>query len=141
MDNDTYAIHIRSMIKHENILENNRLTWLLVSQGFLFAAVGVALESNVHILFIRICSIAGLLISVSAGLHLKHARRAMNDLLVDFKTKVPKYNGPPVIGLDMEKNISASERYLIPPYFLPCVFIGVWIAIFLCAKSLVLPSP
>ena len=33
-----YASVIRSMIRHENELTNNRLTWMLVLQGFLFVA-------------------------------------------------------------------------------------------------------
>jgi len=35
----------RSVIEHENTLVNNRVTWLLVSQGFLFAAYGTLLTS------------------------------------------------------------------------------------------------
>ena len=34
---------VRSVIEHENSLVNNRITWLLVSQGFLFAAYGTLL--------------------------------------------------------------------------------------------------
>jgi hypothetical protein len=36
---------VRSVIEHENSLVNNRVTWLLVSQGFLFAAYGTLLAS------------------------------------------------------------------------------------------------
>ncbi len=94
MNDDDFADRIRSMIEHENTLENNRLNWLLVTQGLLFAAIGVALEPNVRPLFIRICSVAGLVTSLSAGIHLRHSRRAMNNLLENFKTRIPKYDGP-----------------------------------------------
>lgn len=141
MEVDDFADRIRSMIEHENTLENNRLNWLLITQGLLFAAVGVALESNVRPLFIYICSAAGLVTSLSAGIHLRHGRRAMNDLLKKFKERIPDYGGPRVIGLDMQKDVSPVKRYLIPPYFLPWVFIVLWVVIFLSAKCLVQTSP
>jgi len=33
---------IRTMIEHENLLVNYRLTWLIALQGLLFAALGFA---------------------------------------------------------------------------------------------------
>jgi|SRR5215813_2449406 len=36
---------VRSVIEHENTLVNNRVTWLLVSQGFLLATYGTLLTS------------------------------------------------------------------------------------------------
>ena len=36
MDEDHFADCIRSMIKDENTLENNRLNWMLIIQGLLF---------------------------------------------------------------------------------------------------------
>ncbi len=140
MDAEKFANQTRSMIEHENTLENNRLNWLLIAQGLLFAAVGVAIQAKVNVIFIYICAVAGLTISLSAGTHLRHGRRAMNDLLKEFKEKFPDYGGPRVIGLDMEE-LYPIERYIIPPYFLPWVFIALWVAISLLANWLVRAAP
>ena len=141
MDAEKFADGIRSMIEHENTLENNRLNWLLIAQGLLFAAVGVAIQAKVSVLFIYICAVAGFTISLSAGTHLRHGRRAMNDLLKEFKEKFPNFSGPPVIGLDMQEKLLRVERYLIPPYFLPWVFFGLWVAIVISANCLIPASP
>ncbi|MHC4423814.1 MAG: hypothetical protein ACYSWR_03985 [Planctomycetota bacterium] len=141
MDAEKFADQTRSMIEHENTLENNRLNWLLIAQGLLFAAVGVAIQAKVSVIFIYICAVAGLTTSFSAGTHLRHGRRAMNDLLKEFKEKFPDYDGPRIIGLDMEEELSFRERYIIPPYFLPWVFIALWFAISLLANLLVRASP
>ncbi len=141
MDAGEFADQTRSMIEHENTLENNRLNWLLIAQGLLFAAVGVAIQAKVNVIFVYICAVAGLTTGLSAGTHLRHGRRAMNDLLKEFKEKFPDYGGPWVIGLDMEEKLSPIERYIIPPYFLPWVFIALWVAISLVANWLVRASP
>ncbi len=135
MNKEEFADKTRSMIEHENTLENNRLNWLLIAQGLLFAAVGVVIQTKVNVIFIYICAVAGLTISISAGTHLLHGRRAMIKLLEEFKKTFPNYGGHRVIGLDMKDEISRMERYIIPPYFLPWVFIALWIAISLWASS------
>ena len=133
MDEETFADLTRSMIENENELENNRLNWLLIAQGLFFAAVGVAIETDVTVIFIYICAVAGLTTSISAGIHLLHSRQAIKDLHNEFKKKFPDYIGPRVIGLDPQKK-SPIVRYLIPPYFLPWVFVVLWVVIFLSAK-------
>jgi hypothetical protein len=65
MDEETFADLTRSMIENENELENNRLNWLLIAQGLFFAAVGVAIETDVTVIFIYICAVAGLTSSCS----------------------------------------------------------------------------
>ncbi len=135
MNKEDFANKTRAMIEHENTLENNRLNWLLIAQGLLFAAVGVAIQAGDGLIFIYICTVAGIAISISAGTHLRHGRRAMIKLLQEFKNECPNYRGLQVIGLDMEdeKEIATMERYIIPPYFLPWAFIALWVAISLWA--------
>ena len=141
MDMEQFANQTRSMIEHENTLENNRLNWLLIAQGLLFAAVGVVIQAKATVFFIYICAVAGLATSLSAGTHLNHGRRAMNDLLEEFKRKFPNYDGPQVIGLDMKEKLSPIGRYIIPPYFLPWVFVVLWVAICFLANWLVETCP
>ena len=42
-----YTSILREMIRHEDVVTNNRLTWMLVSQGVLFAAT--ATFWNIHL--------------------------------------------------------------------------------------------
>jgi hypothetical protein len=37
---------VRSAIEHENDLTNHRFTWLMASQGFLFAAFGLTWQAS-----------------------------------------------------------------------------------------------
>ena len=47
MTEDEYADRIRRIIQNENTLENNRLQWMLVIQGFLLTGLGASIKSDI----------------------------------------------------------------------------------------------
>ena len=72
----------RSIIEHENILVNHRITWLLLSQGALLAAFANLYQkmsdksvtnSEIFLIPLLFLSILGILISVNLFSHLRNA--------------------------------------------------------------------
>ena len=125
---DDYADKIRLLIEHENNLENNRIQWMLVIQGFLLAAFGTTLNSSFPNKIVFVFSVIGFITSLSTYAHLLQSRKAMNNAYEDFKSAYPNYNGPPVIGLEMSK-LPWYKRYIIPPYILPVLFMLIWMVL------------
>jgi hypothetical protein len=75
---------VRSALEHENTLTNHRLTWLLTSQGFLFAAFALVFEAStkndvkpeIRVVYEWILgglAITGILVSVWIGLGIQTA--------------------------------------------------------------------
>lgn len=121
-------VNYREMIRHENDLINQRLTWLSGFQGLLFAALAFAWgKSNIFYLSVIIC-IVGFLIAVSIGLATSKANRAIKNLSQEWdEKKLENYDGP-----DIEGNRCGSEKLdiLLPGSFVPLVFSVAWVFIF-----------
>ncbi len=132
MEDDKYADRIRKIIAHENELENNRLQWMLVIQGFLLAGLGASIKSCLITRISIIFAIIGFVTSFSVFIHLIHCRMAMQKTLNDFEEKFANYKGPKVIGLNMSKLKWYHLGFLIPPYVLPPLFMIVWIVLPIC---------
>ncbi len=130
---------VRSAIEHENDLINQRLTWLLVSQGFIFGAFGVALNklteavhdlalrNDIHALLFALAS-TGFLTSIffSRGIltaHLQH-----NALKLWWEKRVPdklarERDHPPICGNH------PSFGFQIPYHWFPYVFTCAWLCL------------
>jgi len=133
MNEDGYADRIRRIIQNENTLENNRLQWMLVIQGFLLTGLGASIKSDIIVSISIIFAIIGFVTSLSTFNHLIHCRMAMREASTEFKRKFPNYQGPKVIGLDVGE-LKWYFRFFIPPYVLPVLFMVTWIALPLCLK-------
>lgn len=79
---------IRAAIEHENTLVNHRLTWLLTSQGFLFAGFGLVFtsmkESSLDIIYslllLSLISLVGMTVSCKICLDIEGAARQLAEL-------------------------------------------------------------
>ena len=86
---------VRSQVVDENNLINQRLTWLLASQAFLFAAYGFVLQSlnrdaASNWFFFSVSVVLGLLgviFSISSLVSIRLAEAAMQDLLREAESK------------------------------------------------------
>ena len=77
---------IRQAIEHENTLVNHRLTWLLTSQGFLFAGFGLVFTHEKgftelpSLLVLSVISAVGIALSVKTYMDIERAARQLSEL-------------------------------------------------------------
>ena len=128
---------IRSLIQHENDLQNHRLTWLMTLQGLLFAALGFAWDKNDTRVLVVIFSILGIAVSLSAWSALRLSNAAYETLESWWKAHKPaEYAGPPIWGYrpDVPAGLlaKATDRFfwiLRPWRILPWTFGLGWFSI------------
>jgi hypothetical protein len=125
---------IRSMIEHENSLQNYRLTWLMTTQGLLFAALGFAWDKTGAVALVIIVSVLGIFISASMWLVLRLSELAFQGLIEWWEKHQPNdYNGAPVLGLRTQAR--GFRWYMLPWKTLPWVFALAWLWIFVLNLS------
>lgn len=142
----------RAAIEHENLLTNHRLTWLLASQGFLFAIYGLVLKEAVPALFaiengstthpsvdmkalsalymwvLLALSVTGILVCLHLSLGLKAAHEHHARLERWFKRRDhPRDRRPPLAG----KNPRLLRRWDVPYWLFPFIFAIAWLILLL----------
>jgi hypothetical protein len=121
---------VREMIKHEDELTNERLTWLGQFEGLLFVAYGLAVKDlNDPVLTWVVCSL-GLLIAVSVLFATWRADKATGELAKQWDWHKGSLEGdcwePDVQGIRGDK---LRQKLLWPGRFLPILFALAWLAI------------
>jgi hypothetical protein len=134
-----YANVIRSMIQHEDSLADNRVNWLLITQGLLFTAFS-ELQSRLE--FVFVLAVIGIVISVSFFISFKMNENAIANLFSFWDRHLEKTGGkwenyPPVIGVDLTSKgrFLALDRFIAPRKILPWAFALAWIII--CVLKLI----
>lgn len=128
-----YLNVIRDMIKHENEVVNQRLSWLFTLQGLLFTAISFLWEKNL-ILVVVLC-IVGIISCISIGYFLYLGQIAITDLMTDAKNYTaplpPDWKFPPLIGITREKSRTRQiiEKCVLPSRLLPWVLLLAWVVI------------
>jgi len=121
-----YLTVIREMIKHENELVNQRLSWLFTLQGLLFTATSFLWKATM--LPVIVFSFVGIISCISIGYTLRRGLNAIKELLAlksDYKKPLPKnWIFPPTIGAR-----SKAKEWILPAMLLPWVLGIAWIAI------------
>lgn len=145
---------IRELVKHENDLINNRLTWMVLFETFLLGGYVILLSNiknfaeNTFILKITlsIIGLVGLFTTLSIFLSLRKADVSIHNLLDKYCSYFHKYLGkdidnekkyitsfPIVFGYISDINDYCSNkeskisRYLLPWYVLPAIFVLAWL--------------
>jgi len=132
-ETNEFAKTIRQMIAHEDDLLNNRMNWLLVIQGLLFAALS-NLSNKPKLVFVLISF--GFLVSVSCMISFITGEHAIRKLLNHWdkhleERKLKWQDFPPVFGAALDnKTFRILDRFLSPRRLLPLVFAIGWIIIF-----------
>ncbi|TRV56867.1 MAG: hypothetical protein EWV69_17095 [Microcystis panniformis Mp_MB_F_20080800_S26] len=125
---------VRSAIEHENQLTNHRLTWLLSSQAFLFAAFALVFQASTksdvnsdqkvfYQLVLAGFSLTGILVGIYIQRPLRTAE-IQHDNLRDwwYKSISDHDRHPPICG----DTPNWRDRFL-PPSRFPLVFVAAWI--------------
>jgi hypothetical protein len=115
---------IREMIRHENDLLNQRITWFSTIQGLLFAALALVWDKANSNSLVIILSLIGGILSASTFYALQRGLEAIR-IQIEWwdKNKTAGYSGPDIIG----RRPSPKSRNFFWPYFLfPIVFIAAW---------------
>lgn len=107
LEPEKFYAFTRAQIEHEDRLINNRMTWLLVFQGFLFSAYGVSFVASASLsknltcieytneLFLQLTAlrqylpVIGIISSILVGLQVLAANRSIGDLRYNWQKKVP----------------------------------------------------
>jgi hypothetical protein len=131
-----YAQAVRTMIVHEDDLLNNRMNWLLVVQGLLFAALGSLKDSSPQIPGLIYVLIAfGFLISISSKIAFVSSDRAIQTLLTYWDMHLKATRGrwqdyPPIFGAELQNRMLMQlDRFLSPRNLLPWAFALGWLVI------------
>lgn len=118
---------IREMIRHEDDLFNQRITWFSTIQGLLFAALALSWDKTNAFSLVIILSLLGAIISGSTYYTLRRGLEAVVTQMDWWdKHKPDDYSGPDIIG----RRPTPKSKNLLWPYFLfPIVFMAAWIII------------
>lgn len=119
--------HYRSIIEHENILLNHRMTWMWTLQGLLFTASSFFkkfLNGNFPVFLI---CIIGIFTCISISYSLNKSRRKLDSLHNDVEKLSNNSELENVIPVHY-KNDSIFD-FLYPWKFLPITFAFAWISL------------
>ena len=117
---------LRALIRQENDVTNHRTTWLLVSQGILFAAVSALVK--VHWFPTLVVAVVGILAAISIGHSLKNSYESRQYLKRTWRERVNERgykweDFPPLDGGNPEVR---TINWLFPWTFIPRVIVGAW---------------
>jgi len=117
---------IRELLVHEDQVINNRMVWLGVFQGLLFASLGFAWQKQDSKCLIVIFSLLGMIVSALLFCTLLTSTIASMNLLKCWDRLKPKtYDGPDVVGFAPKK--CRLFRMVIAPWnLIPLFFIAAW---------------
>ena len=127
-----YAQAVREMIAHEDELLNNRMNWLLVAQGLLFAALD-SVQDTPGLVYVLIAF--GLLIAISSKIAFIASDRAISNLLAYWDEHLKSANQrwqdyPPVFGAAIDSSVFMKlDSLLGPRTLLPWAFMLGWVVI------------
>jgi hypothetical protein len=126
MDNDSNeeAKIIRDMVRHEDDLLNQRITWFSTIQGLLFAALALVWDKASSSSLVLTLSLIGVILSASTFYALQRGLEAIR-IQIEWwdKNKATNYAGPDVIG---RRPGLKSKNWLWPYFLFPVVFITAW---------------
>ncbi len=136
-----YNDALKELIKTENEIENDRMTWLLTINGALLAIMALLVDKIERYRFISYATGgSAILANISLGYSIVcsvSAIEQMEFLRKCLQVKFDEHVLPPVIGLG-QAGISAVEHYLCPWNCLPVGLCLCWLVLadyILCKKE------
>jgi hypothetical protein len=126
---DDLAVAIRDLIKHENDLVNQRIGWLVQTQGLLFAALAFAWEKAPKLSYILSGVGIATAISIASAIALYSPTvRRLNALWLERAPEAERLHRP--INGDAPPSTGVLKM-LRPWRALPFVFVSTWAAVVL----------
>ncbi len=127
---------VRLMIRHENEVIAQRMTWLITLHGLLFAALSFAWKDAKPL--VSVLCFVGVSVSVFSTMNVIAATRAQYRLSDWWEqNKPPDYKGPDVIGLRIGARLRrriGPLQYLTPQDYLSIILAIVWIIVFFMGR-------
>jgi hypothetical protein len=115
------------LLKTENELINQRLTWLGTFQGLLHAALAFAWDKTDATALVWVLCILGMSVAFSTWVGTVRANKTIVNWGIYWDKVKPKdYTGPDVEGIRSNKG---CFWWMMPGYALPFLFLAGWIAI------------
>lgn len=130
---------VRTLICHENELVNQRIGWLVQTQGLLFAALAFAWDKAPRLSYIL--AGVGIATSLSIGIAIYFYSRAVPSLEAWWEEHVPEQQreNRRVIGLPSRP--TGLARLVRPWIALPVVFILSWVGVIFVRLATAPPPP
>jgi hypothetical protein len=121
------AAVVREMIKHEDDLTNQRMSWFLTIEGLLFAALSFGWDKN-RWLVSGVLAPAGFAVCLSCRFSLVLGPTTVGKLVSKWDTELmPRsYHGVDVVG--MRVNVSRMRQFLWPWNSVPLALALAWVA-------------
>jgi len=128
---EKHAEILRALIRHENEVTNQRTTWLLVSQGVLFAAASVFVK--IHWFPAIVVSSVGIVLALSIGQSLQNSFEARGYLKRSWRERLKDagYKWEDFAPLDGGVPGIRVVNWLFPWSVIPRTFIVAWAALML----------
>ena len=126
---EKHAEVLRALIRHENDVTNQRTTWLLVSQGILFAAASAFLR--IHWFPAAVVAVVGFVLALSIGQSLLNSYEARQYLKTSWRKKLESAgyqwsDFPPLDG--GVPGVTLIKR-LFPWMVIPRIFMLAWVVL------------
>ncbi|NJO17484.1 MAG: hypothetical protein HC877_17590 [Thioploca sp.] len=121
---DAWASIYRSMMVHEDELQNHHMTWLLAIQGFLMTGLAFAWDKPDARILIFVWPWRSDFAYVLGRFADKQAQRAMRNKWGEERDKLQSYRSPDIVGYRSPKG--SILKYFRPWRFLPILFIIAW---------------
>jgi hypothetical protein len=144
MTPEEFYKEIRNHIKHEDMLCNHRMTWLITLQAFLFGAYGFTLsaESGPNGLIINHTithartgiALMGVLSSIAISVALIAAKTSIDRLIARWHryeetNNVDDSQFPQIVGNCIRNVRGGTNLGQVPIFAIPLIFLPVWIYI------------
>ncbi|MGD8567428.1 MAG: hypothetical protein PVJ39_05050 [Gammaproteobacteria bacterium] len=128
MSEDEFADRMRSMVQHENTMRDQRLNWLLASQGLLVTALGFSWGKDTFLT--TSIAMVGLVFCVSIGANLYCNTLAIRKLTTTWTDKCStQYDGPAITALRSNDIRPRIITRLYPWNILPVTLSVFWLAL------------
>lgn len=126
---EKYAEVLRALIRHENDVTNQRTTWLLVSQGILFAAASAFLRN--HWFPAVVVAVVGFVLALSIGQSLHNSYEARQNLKASWRQKLGSagYQWSDFPPLDGGVPGVTVIKWLFPWMVIPRIFMLAWVVL------------
>jgi hypothetical protein len=126
---------LRTMIRHEDGLRDQRLGWLFALNGFLFAALGFAWSDSDSTSLVVIVSVLGVVVGVSSASAMYASEVAIKRLR-DLGTRAPgeESHPMPIVALRSEDLVArGGVGRLVPKLYpwrlIPWCLVVAWLAV------------
>jgi hypothetical protein len=135
MPNESEDSVLRTMIRHEDGLRDQRLGWLFALNGFLFAALGFAWSDSDSTSLVVIVAVLGVVVGVSSACGM-YASEVAIERLRELGARRPEHGEHPVpivalrsTDLTARGGLAALVPRLYPWRLIPWCLVIAWVAV------------